>query len=105
MATQKTFIDTVIEKMQLLDVTARAMFGEYALYIQGKNFALVCDNTLFIKITPPVPRSRVESAKVPLYEGATPAFRISRAKLNDRDWITQMVKATSAVLALPKKKR
>jgi len=27
------------------------MFGEYGLYYRGKNFALVCDNTLFVKIT------------------------------------------------------
>lgn len=29
------------------------MFAEYALYYQGKTFALVCDNSLFIKVTSP----------------------------------------------------
>ena len=52
MATDRKFIETVIEKLGPLEITAKPMFGEYGLYHQGKNFALVCDNTLFVKITP-----------------------------------------------------
>ena len=32
-------------------VTARRMFGEYTLYWDGKPFALVCDNKLYVKPT------------------------------------------------------
>jgi TfoX/Sxy family transcriptional regulator of competence genes len=51
MSTAKTFIESVLEKLQPLEITAKPMFGEYGPYHQGKNFALVCDNTLFVKIT------------------------------------------------------
>lgn len=33
--------------------TARKMFGEYALYFDGKVVALVCDDSLFVKDLPP----------------------------------------------------
>ncbi|WP_368491963.1 TfoX/Sxy family protein [Sandarakinorhabdus limnophila] len=33
------------------EVTARAMFGEYGLYLEGKLVALVCDDQLFVKPT------------------------------------------------------
>jgi TfoX/Sxy family transcriptional regulator of competence genes len=104
-ATDKTFIDTVIEKLQPLEVTAKPMFGEYGLYHQGKNFALVCDNTLFVKITAAGAAVAGRVAQVSPYDGAKAAFRISSAKLNDRDWITELVRVTSDALPLPKKKK
>jgi hypothetical protein len=39
------------------------------------------------------------------YDGAKPAYRISPAKLNDRDWIVSLVKTTSDALPLPKKRK
>jgi hypothetical protein len=32
--------------------SARAMFGEYALYADGKVVALICDDRLYVKILP-----------------------------------------------------
>jgi TfoX/Sxy family transcriptional regulator of competence genes len=102
MATEMKFIETVLEKMQPLEVTAKPMFGEYGLYYEGKNFALVCDNTLFVKITEAgaVVAGRVGQGAP--YDGAKPAYRISSAKLNDRDWIISLVKATTDALPRPK---
>ena len=105
MATDRKFIDTVIEKLLPLEVTAKAMFGEYGLYHRGKNFALVCDNTLFVKITTAGAAVAGRVGQASPYEGAKPAFRISSAKLNDRDWIVELVRATSDALPLPKKKK
>jgi TfoX/Sxy family transcriptional regulator of competence genes len=104
MATDKTFIDTVLEKLEPLEVTAKPMFGEYGLYHRGKNFALVCDNTLFVKITSAGAAVAGRVSQAPPYDSAKPAFRISSAKLNDRDWIIELVRATSDALPLPKKK-
>ena len=105
MATDRKFIDTVIEKLLPLEVTAKAMFGEYGLYHRGTNFALVCDNTLFVKITTAGAAVAGRVGQASPYEGAKPAFRISSAKLNDRDWIVELVRATSDALPLPKKKK
>jgi TfoX/Sxy family transcriptional regulator of competence genes len=105
MASDKKFIETVLEKLQPLEITARPMFGEYGLYFQGKNFALVCDNTLFVKITAAGTDIAGRVGQASPYDGAKPAFRISSAKLNDREWIISLVKATSDALPLPKKKK
>ena len=104
MATDKKFIDTVIEKLEPLEITARPMFGEYGLYHHGKNFALVCNNTLFVKITAAGAAVAGRVGQGPPYDGAKPAYRISPAKLNDRDWIVALVKTTSDALPMPKKK-
>ena len=105
MTTDKKFIETVIEKLQPLEVTAKAMFGEYGLYYQGKNFALVCDNTLFVKVTAEGAAIAGRIVQAPPYEGAKAAFRISSVKLNDRDWIISLVRSTSDALPPPKKKK
>ncbi len=103
MATDKEFIETVLEKLGPLEITAKPMFGEYGLYHEGKNFALVCDNTLYVKITAAGSAVAGRVRQGPPYDGAKAAFRISAAKLNDRDWIVTLVEATSAALPLPKK--
>ena len=105
MATDKTFIETVLDKLQPLEITAKPMFGEYGLYYQGKNFALVCDNTLFVKITDAGAAIAGRVGQGSPYDGAKPAYRISFAKLSDRDWIISLVKATSDALPLPKKRK
>jgi len=52
MASSSEFVDFVIEQIEDVGyITARKMFGEYALYADGKIFALICDNALFIKPT------------------------------------------------------
>ena len=104
MSTDERFIDTVIEKLQPLEVSAKPMFGEYGLYHHGKNFALVCDNTLFVKITAAGTAVAGRVGQASPYEGAKAAFRISSAKLNDRDWIIELVRVTSDALPLPRKK-
>ena len=56
------------------EITDRKMFGEYGLYCDGKIFALVCDDQLFVKITE-AGRSLAaaqELPEAPPYEGAKP---------------------------------
>jgi TfoX/Sxy family transcriptional regulator of competence genes len=105
MATDKKFIEAVLDKLSPLEITAKPMFGEYGLYYEGKMFAVVCDNTLFVKITDAGAQLARRVGQGSPYPGAKPAYRISSAKLNDRDWIVSLVKMTSNELPLPKKKK
>lgn len=88
-----------------LEISAKPMFGEYGLYFEGKNFALVCDNTLYIKVTEPGSDVAGRVAKGSPYPGAKPAFKISASKLSDHDWLVTLVRATSSVLAPPKPRK
>ena len=52
MATNESTVEYITD--QLVDVpkiSTRKMFGEYALYCGKKVVALICDDTLFVKIT------------------------------------------------------
>ena len=53
MATQRATIDFLLEKLrEPKRLAARAMFGEYALYADGRVVALVCDDRLYVKRLP-----------------------------------------------------
>ena len=52
MATSREFAEYVTEQLQDAGrITCRRMFGEYGLFCGRKFFGMICDNTLFIKIT------------------------------------------------------
>jgi len=105
MATDEVFIERLLEKMRPLEVVAKPMFGEYGLYFNGKNFSLVCDNTLFIKVTEPGTHFAGKISKCSPYPGAKPAFRITKAKMEDRSWLLELIEVTSDALPLPKAKK
>ena len=53
MSTQPETVDFILEKLgHEKRFATRAMFGEYALYADGRVVALVCDDQLFVKILP-----------------------------------------------------
>ncbi len=53
MATSKEFIDYVVAQVSTAGVVEiKRMFGEYGLYLDGKCVALVCDDTVYVKMLP-----------------------------------------------------
>lgn len=83
-------------------ITYRKMFGEYSLYCDGKLFALVCDNQLFIKITEAGKQLAPNLETAPPYQGAKPYFLIEN--IDDRAFLTEFVTATCRELPAPKPK-
>ena len=52
MASDQDFVEFVVDQIENAGVISyRKMFGEYALYCEGKVVALVCENQLFVKPT------------------------------------------------------
>lgn len=101
MATNLETIKKIAELFAPAGVAYRKMFGEYALYYDGKIFAYVCDDRLLVK---PVPAARklLPDAKSALpYEGAKPMLLIE--DLSDSDFLCGLAKAVAA--ELPQKKR
>ncbi|MBL8158724.1 TfoX/Sxy family protein [bacterium] len=104
MATKQSTVDYILDQVGE-NVTARKMFGEYALYAKGKVIALVCDDTLFVKIT-------VEGKKFvgtyyeedAAYPGAKPSMRIDEDLLDDREWLSDLIRITAEHVPTPKKK-
>lgn len=104
MASDQDFVDFACDQMSGAGIVwARKMFGEYALYLDGKVIALVCDNQLFVK---PTDGGRAFIGRVTEgspYPGAKPQFLVTE-QLDDRDWISQLIRITHAELPLPKAK-
>ena len=107
MATDQEFVDFLVDQMASAgDVAFRKMFGEYALYCDGKVVALVCDNQLFVKPTPGGRAFIGEPTEAPAYPGAKKSFLIEDA-FEDREWIETLVRITARELpdAPPKRKK
>ena len=105
MATNKEFVDFVLDQIENVgEISAKKMFGEYGLFADGKIFALICDNKLFVK---PTEAGRIfikDVVEAPSYKGAKLSFLIGD-KLEDRDWISNLVRITLKELPEPKPKK
>ena len=83
------------------NIKTRKMFGDYGIYCNEKIFGLICDNGFYIKPTEAGRKLlRTEELRPP-YDGAKPYFYI--VDVDDRDYLSDLVKATCA--ALPDKKK
>lgn len=106
MATEQRTIDVLQEQLVgVAGLSARKMFGEYALQCEGKTVALVCDDQLFVKPTAGGRALIGATDEVPPYPGAKPNFRIDAERWDDADWLTELLRITIAEVPLPKPKK
>ena len=83
-------------------VTARAMFGEYGIYLDGKLVALVCDDQLFVKPTSGGRAYAPGAGEAAPYAGAKPCLVIDADRWDDRAWLAELFRRTAVELPLPK---
>jgi TfoX/Sxy family transcriptional regulator of competence genes len=79
MATQKETVEFILSKLRDRGrFSVRAMFGEFALYADGKVVALICDNLLHVNILPAsqVLEHLCETGKP--YPGAKPHYIVEK---------------------------
>lgn len=104
MATSPGYMKFIADQMQGAgNITYRKMFGDYGVYCNGKLFALVCDDQLFIKITDAGRSFCPELKAAPPYDGAKPCFLIEN--VDDRAYLTKLVTATCEALPEPKPRK
>lgn len=107
MASDLSFVEFIADQMSGAgSIEYRKMFGEYALYCDGKVIALICDDRLFIKPTDAGKEFIGDVVKAPAYPGARPSFLIED-KFEDREWISGLARITADGLpeSKPKKKK
>ena len=105
MASNKDFVEFIIDQIKDAGtITHRKMFGEYAIYGDGKVVALACDNRLFVK---PAGGGRSfigDVIEAPAYPGAKPSFLIED-QFEDREWISEPIRITARELPSPRPKK
>ena len=104
MGTSAATIDHILDSLSDLPLSARKMFGEYAVYLDGKVVALVCDDRLFIK---PTRGAVTRLANAPLaspYPGAKDHLDATEV-LDDPELVVDALRAVAQDLPPPKPKR
>ena len=85
--------------------SARAMFGEYALYADKKVVALVCDDQLYVKVVPASSDLEKICEKGSPYPGAKPHYIVEEDQLSKLQELPAMLLDISKSLPAPKKKK
>ncbi len=105
MASDLNFVEFVVEQIENAGVISyRKMFGEYALYCNGKVIALICNNQLFVKPTKAGKSFIGNIVEAPAYPGAKPSFLIEE-QIEDREWMSNLIILTEKELPMPKPKK
>ncbi len=82
MATAKETVSFILEKLgNPSRFSTRAMFGEYALYADGKVVGLICDNQLYVKILPESSDLEKVCEKDSAYPGSKPFYLVEEEQL------------------------
>lgn len=106
MGSSQRTVDYLLEQLAPLgDVSARKMFGEYALYYDGKVVALVCEDQLFIKPTGPGRDLLDEVIEAPPFPGAKNYFAIPGEDWEDPETLGALIRATADALPIPAPKK
>jgi TfoX/Sxy family transcriptional regulator of competence genes len=104
MATDREFVEFLTDQLHSeCEASARAMFGEYALYSKGKVVALVCNNQLFVKQTEAGRAYIGNCVEAPAYPGARMSFLIED-RVEDGAWLSELILITEKELPKPKPK-
>ena len=106
MASKQEFVDYIIEQIDNAGViTAKKMFGGYHVYSDGKLFALVIDNKLFVKITDSGKEFAKGVTQVPAFPKTKILSFLIEDQLEDREWLSTLVRITIAELPDPEPKK
>lgn len=104
MASSPDFVQFVVDQLRDAGaITFRKMFGEYAVYCDGKVVALICDDQLFVKPTAAGLALTGDPVLEPPYPGAKPYLLIGD-RVDDREWLGALVRRTAEALPPPKTK-
>lgn len=105
MSSNPTTIAYIVDQLASLSphIRSHKMFGEYALYYHDRVIALVCDDTLFVKMTNQG-KSLLGSdyrEGIP-YPGAKPHIKVEEEVLNNRELLCQLITTTYHNLPIKK---
>ena len=105
MATSKNFISYLEDCLSgVRGIRFKAMFGEYALYLNDVVVGLVCDQTLFIKMTDETSGLLKGQVKTgPPYQGAKDAYILTEGELEDDELMGRVLMAAYRDLVMKAK--
>lgn len=85
--------------------TVRSMFGEFALYADGKPVAFICDDQLFVKILPESAALGARCERAPAYPGSKDYYLVPEEVIDPDGELPRSLLRISESLPLPKPRR
>ncbi len=105
MSTQKDTIEFILDKLgDRKRFSTRSMFGEYAIYADGKVVGFVCDDILYVKILSQSAALESLCEKGPPYPSAKDYYVIEEGHLTQIDDLPQILFDIAASLPAKKNK-
>lgn len=102
MATEQDFIEYITQQVGLGGrLTSKRMFGDYALYVDGKVVAFACDKSLFVKPSAAATALAPALPQRPPYPGAKD-YPVADELLDDTDALRKLISDTAALMPAPK---
>ena len=102
MATSKEFIEHFLEGLELYGVRVYPMMGDYVVYCDDKTVGCICDDHLFVKITPASGKLLAGAPELPPYAGAKPRYLVENG---DKEFLIKLLQEVAAGLPAPKKRK
>lgn len=104
MASSLDFVNYICQQIEEAGmISYRKMFGEYAVYCDGKVIGLICDNQFFVKKTKGGKLIYPNYEEQSPYSNAKPHFVIDN--VDNKDLMTRLVRMTCDELPNPKHKK
>ncbi len=115
MSTQKETVEFILDRLSLAsDVvkksgeprfTTRAMFGEYALYGDGKVVGLICNDQLYVKTLPESAELEEICEKDEAYPGSKQFYLVEEVQLSQIKNLRDILLAIAKSLPVKKAKK
>lgn len=106
MATCKDPATFILDQLGLPDrFSVKAMFGEYALYADGKPVAFICDDQLFVKIMPESAALEGRFERAPAFPGSKDHYLVPEDVITGERTLAGLLLRIGEALPLPKAKR
>jgi TfoX/Sxy family transcriptional regulator of competence genes len=81
------------------------MFGEFALYADGKTVGFICDDQLLVKITPESAALEGRCERAPAYPGSKDYFLVPEDLLVGERLLPALLLRMAEALPLPKARK
>lgn len=106
MSTNASTIEFILHALSSVgDLSAKKMFGEYGIFLDGKMVALVCEDQFFVKPTEAGKAFWGPQAEASPYVGAKPCMLFSDADFRDKAKLAELLRITWQQLPMPKPKK
>ena len=103
MASSKAYLDFVLEQLSGLDVTSRAMMGEYIIYYRGKVIGGIYDDRFLVKPTRAALSMMPQATMETPYEGAKEMLLVDNVE--NKAFLRQLLETMYEELPATKKRK